>query len=374
MNIIAATQDYEAWLAEQTHVHAPELDYKHALMADKKDPFPFFRGTYYRWAKQWHQAGEPWNDAPVVLAIGDAHLENFGTWRDSDGRLIWGVNDFDEADYLPYTQDLARLAASICLAKPAADLRIGKSRVCRAILRGYHRQLATSATPFVLEEHHSELRALAMASERDPKQFWKRLTRVLDEPLGKPPAEARELLLRGMPSERLVVQFRFHRRVGMGSLGKPRYVALAQWQGGWIAREAKAATPPSTAWSEGRRRREKPLVDAALRVAVRCPDPLFFPGLRWNVRRLAPRCSRIELDLLQNAEHFERLTEAMGAEIANVHAGSSKVTREILNDLKRRSTNWLAKAVRATVKNVLKDWSAWSTAYRAASRRRSRIP
>lgn len=61
MNIIAATQDYEAWLAEQTHVHAPELDYKHALMADKKDPFPFFRGTYYRWAKQWHQAGEPWN-------------------------------------------------------------------------------------------------------------------------------------------------------------------------------------------------------------------------------------------------------------------------------------------------------------------------
>jgi len=32
-----------------------------------------------------------------VLAVGDLHVENFGTWRDAEGRLIWGVNDFDES-------------------------------------------------------------------------------------------------------------------------------------------------------------------------------------------------------------------------------------------------------------------------------------
>jgi uncharacterized protein (DUF2252 family) len=35
--------------------------------------------------------------APKVLAVGDLHVENFGTWRDVEGRLVWGINDFDEA-------------------------------------------------------------------------------------------------------------------------------------------------------------------------------------------------------------------------------------------------------------------------------------
>jgi hypothetical protein len=35
--------------------------------------------------------------APVVTGVGDLHVENFGTWRDADARLVWGVNDFDEA-------------------------------------------------------------------------------------------------------------------------------------------------------------------------------------------------------------------------------------------------------------------------------------
>ena len=52
------------------------------------------------------------NHAPQVLGVGDLHVENFGTWRDAESRLVWGINDFDEACCLPYTQDLVRLAAS----------------------------------------------------------------------------------------------------------------------------------------------------------------------------------------------------------------------------------------------------------------------
>ena len=35
----------------------------------------------------------------------------YGTWRDTEGRLVWGINDFDEAYPSPYTNDLVRLAS-----------------------------------------------------------------------------------------------------------------------------------------------------------------------------------------------------------------------------------------------------------------------
>src|SRR5262245_55457918 len=110
MDIAAATHQYEAWLAGHAPLYRPDLDYKHRQM---RDPFPFFRGTYYRWVQRWAKAAGGLADAPAVLAVGDLHVENFGTWRDGDGRLCWGVNDFDEADRLPYTHDLVRLAASV---------------------------------------------------------------------------------------------------------------------------------------------------------------------------------------------------------------------------------------------------------------------
>ena len=97
MHIQAATSNYENWLGGLRPLYSPDLEYKHEKMADSKDPFPFFRGTYYRWAELWPKTCPELDTAPRVLAVGDIHVENFGTWRDSDGRLVWGVNDFDEA-------------------------------------------------------------------------------------------------------------------------------------------------------------------------------------------------------------------------------------------------------------------------------------
>ena len=62
----------------------------------KEGPFPFLRATFYRWAQTWPEVSPETFAAPVALAVGDLHVENFGTWRDVEGRLIWGVNDFDE--------------------------------------------------------------------------------------------------------------------------------------------------------------------------------------------------------------------------------------------------------------------------------------
>jgi uncharacterized protein (DUF2252 family) len=50
-----------------------------------------------------------------VWIHGDLHAENFGTYMNSDGRLVFNVNDFDEAYVGPFSWDLKRFAASIAL-------------------------------------------------------------------------------------------------------------------------------------------------------------------------------------------------------------------------------------------------------------------
>src|SRR5258708_13833362 len=112
--------------------------------------FPFLRATYYRWAERWSAIVGDAAVAPFALAVGDLHVENFGTWRDSEGRLIWGVNDFDEAHPLSYASDLVRLAVSAHLAAEIGHLPLERKNICASILGGYHESLHQKGLPFVL--------------------------------------------------------------------------------------------------------------------------------------------------------------------------------------------------------------------------------
>ena len=88
MNIVKSTRQFEEWLAKRTQVIQKDLRLKHANM--KLAVFPFLRATFYRWAQLWPEVCADQSKAPRVLAVGDLHVENFGTWRDLEGRLIWG--------------------------------------------------------------------------------------------------------------------------------------------------------------------------------------------------------------------------------------------------------------------------------------------
>jgi len=124
MNVVKATRQFEAWLGKRTPLVKKDLRTKHEAM--KSSAFRFLRATY-RWAQIWSKVCLDLAKSPRVLAVGDLHVENFGTWRDIEGRLIWGVNDFDEAYPLPYANDLLRLAVSAHLASEAGQhaLRVG---------------------------------------------------------------------------------------------------------------------------------------------------------------------------------------------------------------------------------------------------------
>src|SRR4029434_6309457 len=113
-DVISATESYERWMASRTAVVWKDLALKHQRMSES--PFVFLRATFYRWVELFPSVCSDLMDAPHLKAIGGLHIGNFGTWRDLEGRLVWGVNDLDEASTLPYVSDLVRLATSVALA------------------------------------------------------------------------------------------------------------------------------------------------------------------------------------------------------------------------------------------------------------------
>jgi hypothetical protein len=188
-----------------------------------------------------------------VLAVGDLHLENFGTWRDADGRLVWGVNDFDEAAQMPYTLDLVRLVASIQLA-PRRHQDINDRAAADALLRGY-RQGLDDPQPALLFEGETWLRSYALPSEGEPEDFW---AEVEEYPKAKPPQRIARALIESLPKGVDRDNIRLcSRRKGGGSLGRPRYVAIGYWRGGRVLREAKALVPSAWIWAQGRKKSQK---------------------------------------------------------------------------------------------------------------------
>ena len=80
-------------------------------------PFTFYRGSACLFYADMDKREDRWaNDRTGRIWIqGDLHAENFGTYMDGDGVLIFDVNDFDEAYLGHFTWDLQRMVASVAL-------------------------------------------------------------------------------------------------------------------------------------------------------------------------------------------------------------------------------------------------------------------
>jgi hypothetical protein len=356
MNFVKATRQFEDWLGRRTDLIQQDLRVKHASM--KAGVFPFLRATYYRWAQIWPQVCPDLSKAPRVLAVGDLHVENFGTWRDVEGRLIWGVNDFDEAHPLAYTNDLIRIAVSAHLAVEAGHLPLKKKDICDALLDGYRNGLRVEGLPFVLGEKNEWLRQIAESKLRDPIHFWAKID-ALPTVRSDVPSSATDAIKRLLPERKL--EYRLARRVaGLGSLGHARYVAIADWNGGRIAREAKALVESACWWAHGEKGSCDILYETILKRSVRCPDPFVQLRGRWIVRRLSPHCSRIEIATLQAQGEELSLLRAMGFETANIHLGTKSARKKVLSHIQRQKGKWLHDATEQMVNAVREDWKVWN--------------
>jgi len=355
MKIHKATQSYEAWLAKRITLLPGDLRLKHAAMA--QDVFPFLRATFYRWMQLWPAVCPAESSAPQVLAVGDLHVENFGTWRDVEGRLVWGINDFDESYDLAYTIDLVRLAASAHIAIQEARLQIGPTEACDSILAGYRKGIQSGGMPFVLAENHAWLHSLVTTVLRDPKKYWAKFG-ALPAWKRKVPNSATLAIERLLPDRGLDYRIA-HRIAGLGSLGRERYMALADYHGGKAAREAKALAPSACVWAAKGKASERIRYQQSLDRAVRAIDPFVHLEGRWIVRRLAPDCSRVELSHMPRERDESKLLQVMGFETANVHLGTPRAAKMILRDLDKRPAKWLHVAASSMVKATMKDWNAW---------------
>jgi uncharacterized protein DUF2252 len=354
MNVIEATTEFEKWLERQVPLVRQDLTLKHAAMAES--PFPFFRATFYRWLQLWPEFCGGVTHAPKVLGVGDLHIENFGTWRDEEGRLIWGVNDLDEAWPAAYTLDLVRVAASAYLAIGEQHLGLTRREASEAIEEGYRDGLASGGKAFVLAEQHQWLRLMAQSKLRDPVRFWEKLNACAPY-TAKAPDEVRKLIETALPSPKSSYILK-KRIAGLGSLGHPRILAISSWQGAFIAREAKAIRPSAWVWIKKSKSADIYGLKLVQR-AVRVRDPFVIFHGRWLVRRLAPDCSRIELASLPAERDEARLLYAMGFETANMHLGTPSAIKDVKRDLAKRKSRWLHKAAKGMCKATLKDWEAW---------------
>ena len=355
MNVVKATRQYEDWLHHHTDIVNADLRLKHANM--KAAFFPFLRATYYRWAQLWPKVCPELSKAPHVLAVGDLHVENFGTWRDIEGRLIWGVNDFDEAYPLAYANDLVRLAVSAHLASETGHLSLKHKDICDALVEGYGEGMREKGHPFVLGEQNKWLRQIAESELRDPVRFWEKMNALptVKQPV---PVSAKDALEHLLPARGIPYRVA-HRVAGLGSLGHMRFVAIAEWHGGKIAREAKALVSSACYWAKDHSGPPEILYQAIISRAIRCPDPFVQLRGRWIVRRLGPHCSRVELAALRASGEELRLLHAMGWETANIHLGTTTARKPILRHMLKQKARWLHIASAEMLAAVRSDWETW---------------
>lgn len=148
----------------------------------RSSAFAFFRGTaplyYHRFA------GSPALLAsPTTWLCGDAHVENFGSYRADNGLVYFDINDFDEAVRGPALWDVGRLTVSVLLAAaewgmpPAEGLLLG----CQ-LLAEYAAALAVGKAYWVERATATGVvgRLLRATTQRSPRQLLHGRARATD--------------------------------------------------------------------------------------------------------------------------------------------------------------------------------------------------
>ncbi|MEU0882006.1 DUF2252 domain-containing protein [Lentzea sp. NPDC005914] len=122
--------------------------FRHKFRKMAAEPFAFYRGSACLFYADMAEMPDEWVDDRTsrIWIQGDLHAQNFGTYMDAEGTLVFDVNDFDEAYLGAYTWDVRRFAASMALLgwrKALPDSAIGD--LIRTYVSAYVRQVRTFA-------------------------------------------------------------------------------------------------------------------------------------------------------------------------------------------------------------------------------------
>ncbi|MBS1554632.1 MAG: DUF2252 family protein [Bacteroidetes bacterium] len=238
----------------------PTIHRKYELMST--DVFSLYRATCFLFYEDL--ATQPAiNKGPLSWVCGDLHLENFGSYRASNGLVYFDINDFDEAMLAPCLWDVARFLCSIALA--SNDWK-------------YSKKEGAELMQVALKEYAAHVRAqkpYAIERETSPsliQQFFDMAEREREKDLIKARIDKKKERLQIIPDKTLelnkdrkqivlqavnaflkqkndsfkAVDVAF-RIAGVGSLGIARYVVLV-WdkkQEKWRLLDVKKSNPSS---------------------------------------------------------------------------------------------------------------------------------
>jgi uncharacterized protein (DUF2252 family) len=344
------------------------------------DPFAFYRGSACVFYADVAQQEDRWADERTsrVWIQGDLHAENFGTYMNGDGVLVFDVNDFDEAYVGHFTWDIRRFAASTALLgfrKAFSDSTIEE------MIRTYARSYLAQVRRFAETDHDHEF-GLTLASTdgllHDVLQTTRLRTRVdLLDAITEVNDYEREFrdapgTRRLEPAERTAVEEAFHaytetipsgRRTvrdssfvvkdvvgrtgfGIGSAGLPAYNVLIEGNTQALENDVILSIKQGNVAAPSR-----VVTDASIRdyfrhsghrtaVSQRALQAAADPWLGWCeldgvgqvVQELSPYSADIDWDQLTEPDEILPLLESLGQATAKVHCVSDADSEQTLVD------------------------------------------
>jgi len=117
-----------------------------------QSPFAYYRGTA---AVMAHDLGTETRTGVELAICGDAHVSNFGLFASPERRVLFDLNDFDEAAFGPWEWDVKRLVASVVVAGRQHGLTSEQiSTAALAAARGYRNGLVQAFTLTALDRYY----------------------------------------------------------------------------------------------------------------------------------------------------------------------------------------------------------------------------
>jgi uncharacterized protein (DUF2252 family) len=151
-----------------------------------QDPFSFYRGSACLFYADVSEMEDRYADERTgrIWIQGDLHAENYGTYLNDAGIIVFDVNDFDEAYLGHFTWDLKRMAASLSL---LGFIKALSDDTIRELIETYASAYAEQVETFHHGEDDEEFRLTldntegalhAVLVEARLKSRWQMLERV----------------------------------------------------------------------------------------------------------------------------------------------------------------------------------------------------
>ena len=366
------------------------------------DPHAFYRGSACLFYADVTVEDDPFTDehSGRIWIHGDLHVENFGTYLNSDGRLVFDINDFDEAYLGRFTWDLQRFAASLALvgwqkALPEDDVRRLIGRFVRSYLAQVDEYRKSEDDDFALHLDntsgpiHAALRAARLqrrADLLDGQTVIRDGVRRFDEDasIRRLSRSERTKVVRAFKGylETIPDDKRFDRRLfydlrdvvgksgfGIGSAGLPAYNLLVEGYSQALDNDVvlsmKQANIPAVSRfvdsgdvdsyfeSEGHR---TVVSQRALQVHT---DPLLghttIDGVGFVVSEVSPYEVDLDWSGLTEPDDIREVVDLLGRATAKIHCASDEDSEQDLVDLQ------VEEAIADSLEGRRREFTAWLT-------------